>query len=56
MFRDKVLKLINEFGIKRQSIIELIGSNRVSFPKKIENNSFEIEEQNKILSKYGGLL
>jgi hypothetical protein len=56
MFRDKVKLLIEEYGVKRQSIIDLIGSNRVTFPKKIENNSFDSIERKKIMEKYGSLL
>lgn len=56
MFRDKVLRLLNEFHIKQQALIELIDSNRVTFPKKIKDNSFEPEEEKKILEKYGSLL
>lgn len=56
MFRDKVLKLLNEFHIKQQALIDLIDSNRVTFPKKIKDNSFEPEEEKKILEKYGSLL
>lgn len=56
MFKDKVLRLINEFHIKRNALIKLIGSNRVTFGKKLNDNSFDLEEQKKILEKYGSLL
>jgi len=56
MFRDKVKRLIEEFGIKKQSIIDLIDSNRVTFPKKMSDNTFTPDEQAKILGKYGTLL
>lgn len=56
MFRDKVKKLMEEYGVKQQALIKLIDSNRVSFPKKLESNSFEPEEEKKILNKYGSLL
>jgi len=56
MFKHKVEKLINEFGIKREYLIELINSNRVTFPKKLKDNTFTEEEKLKILSKYGNLL
>lgn len=56
MFKNKVLKLINDYHIKRNALIDLIGSNRVTFAKKLENNSFEPDEQKAILNKYGSLL
>ena len=56
MFRDKVLILLKDFHIKQQAIIDLIDSNRVTFPKKIKNNTFDPEEKEKILKKYGSLL
>lgn len=56
MFRLKIERLINEFGIKREKLIELIGSNRVTFGHKIKSNSFTKDEQKKILDVYGSLL
>lgn len=56
MFREKVKRLINEYGIKQNAIIELIESNRVAFPRKIRENNFSPDEQQKILNKYGSLL
>lgn len=56
MFRDKVKILIEDYGVKKQALIKLIDSNRVTFPKKIKDNSFEPEEERKILEKYGSLL
>lgn len=56
MFREKVKKLINEYGIKQEFIIDLIESNRVTFPKKLESNGFTDEEKAKIREKYGALM
>lgn len=56
MFKQKVDRLLNEFGIKQEVIIELINSNRVTFGKKLKDNSFTEEEKAKILNKYGALL
>jgi hypothetical protein len=56
MFKIKVNRLIREFGVKQEFIIELIGSNRVSFKKKLESNSFSDSEKQAILNKYGALL
>jgi hypothetical protein len=56
MFKDKVLRLIEEFKIKRNALIDLIDSNRPSFAKKLSDNSFTDQEQAKILDRYGKLL
>jgi len=56
MFREKVKRLISDYGIKQEYIINLINSNRVTFPKKLENNDFSEEEKNKINEKYGTLM
>ena len=56
MFKLKLDRLINEFGIKIEKLIELIDSNRVAFKKKRTNNDFTQEEQKKILNVYGSLL
>jgi hypothetical protein len=56
MFRLKIERLLKEFGIKQEAIIELIGSNRVTFAKKMANNSFSESERAAILNKYGALL
>jgi len=56
MFREKVIRLITVYGIKREYIIDLINSNRVAFPKKLDDNSFTEEEKAKIRAKYGTLM
>lgn len=56
MFKQKIERLLNEFGIKQEVIIELINSNRVTFGKKLKDNSFSDDEKTKILNKYGALL
>lgn len=57
MFRLKVEKLISEFGVKKEYLIDLIGSNRVTFPKKLKGESeFTNEEKAAILNKYGKLI
>jgi hypothetical protein len=56
MFKIKLNRLINEFGIKKNKLIELIESDRVDFGKKLKDNSFTDEEQKKILDIYGSLL
>ena len=56
MFRLKVKDLIEKYGVKQEYIIDLIGSNRVTFKKKLEKDGFEEIEKAKIIAKYGGLL
>ena len=56
MFREKVKRLINDYGIKQEYIIDLINSNRVTFPKKLDSNDFSYEEREKIRAKYGALM
>ena len=56
MFKHKVQKLITDYGIKQEYIIELINSNRVTFPKKLETNDFSEDEKQKIRNKYGALM
>jgi hypothetical protein len=56
MFKLKVLRLINHYGVKRESIIETIGSNRVTFQKKLKDNSFTYDEMKLISEKYGFLI
>lgn len=47
---------MNEFGVKQEALIETIGSNRVTFGKKMADNSFSPIEKERILLKYGKLL
>lgn len=57
MFRLKVLKLIEDYGVKKEYLIELINSNRVTFPKKLKGEiEFTEPEKQKIKDKYGTLL
>jgi len=56
MFREKVNRLLSEFGIKQEALIQVINSNRVSFTKKMKDNSFSEEEKAMIINKYGSLL
>jgi hypothetical protein len=56
MFRLKLERLMNEFGVKQEALIETINSTRVTFGKKLKDNSFSNEEIRLILDKYGKLL
>lgn len=52
MFNHKVKELIDDFGVKRNVLIELIKSNRADFSKKLTDNSFTDTERIKIQNKY----
>lgn len=56
MFNKKVDRLINEFHIKQIALINLISSNKITFAKKRNDNTFTEEEKTIILNKYGKLL
>jgi hypothetical protein len=56
MFKKKLLRLIEEYGVKREVIIETMESNRVTFAKKLKDNSFSDDEKDSIYRKYGGLM
>jgi hypothetical protein len=56
MFKLKLERLMNEFGVKQEALIETIKTTRVTFGKKMKDNSFSDEEKRLILSKYGKLL
>jgi len=56
MFKLKIERLMNDFGVKQEALINTINSNRVTFGKKMIDNSFTPQEKEKILTKYGKLL
>jgi len=56
MLKEDILKLIKEYGVKREAIIKTIGTNRVSFQKKLDDNSFSINDKYFLYAKYGKLL
>ena len=56
MLKVDIEKLINDFGVKKEAIIKHIGSNRVSFSKKLNDNSFTNNEKILIKNKWGALL
>jgi hypothetical protein len=47
---------MNEFGVKQEALIETINSTRVTFGKKLRDNTFTDDEKRLILEKYGKLL
>jgi len=53
MFRLQVLSLIKDLGIKKIFIIDLIGSNKVTFDKKLRGETeFTKKERRIIKEKY----
>lgn len=56
MYRDKITKLLSEYGVKKSRLIGILKSNRVSFAKKMEDNSFSDIEKEKINQVYGPLI
>lgn len=57
MFRLKVKKLIQDYGIKQEYLIDLINSNRNTFPKKLNGEiEFTDKEKQLIKNKYGVLM
>lgn len=56
MFKEQVNRLLNEFQIKKGALAECAGINRVTFDKRLKDNSFEEPEKIKIFAKYGKLL
>lgn len=56
MFKLQVSKLIDDYHIKKIALVNLIGTSKVSFDKKLKDNSFSTEEQKKIKDKYGALM
>lgn len=56
MFRIKLERLMNEFGVKQEALIDTINSTRVTFGKKLKDNTFTDGEKRLIMDKYGKLL
>lgn len=53
MFRLQVIGLIKNLGVKQQALIDLIGSNRVTFSKKLNGEiDFTTKERKLIKEKY----
>lgn len=49
MFRLKLRYLIEDYGIQQQFIIDLIGSNRVTFKKKLNGEIDFTDHEKRIL-------
>lgn len=56
LFKQKIERLLTEFGIKQEALILTINSNRVDFGRKLKDNSFTEMDKQLILLKYGSLL
>lgn len=47
---------MNEYGVKQEKIIEILETNRVTFGKKMKDNSFTPEDCHNINNKFGKFL
>ena len=56
MLRDKINRLTKDFGIKKRIIIEALETNRVTFGKKMKDNSFTPDDCHRINDKFGKFL
>jgi hypothetical protein len=56
MLRNDINKLINDYGVKKEAIINTIGSNRVTFAKMMKDNSFNPHHRARLYLKYRGIL
>lgn len=56
MLRKDINKLINDYGVKREAIINCLNSNRPTFSKKMKDNSFNDADRFLLYNKYGALL
>lgn len=56
MFNKKLQRLMDEFGIKQEALVSCIGCTRVTFGKKMRDNSFSEYDKALIMKKYGSLL
>ena len=55
MLKNKIHRLIKEFGVKKVKIAEVIGITRIELDSKIKDNSFSDEQKLKFKKKYGKL-
>ena len=56
MLRQDINRLIDDFGVKQEAIIKTLNSNRVTFAKKMRDNSFDEKDRKSLHEKYGSLL
>ena len=56
MLRDNINILTKDFGIKKRMIIETLDTNRVTFGKKMKDNSFTSDDCHRINDKFGKFL
>ena len=56
MLRDKIERLTKDVGIKKRIIIEALDTNRVTFCKKMKDNSFTVDDCHRINEKFGKFL
>ncbi len=56
MLRTVINKLIEDYGVKKEAIINCLKSNRPTFSKKMRDNSFNDADRFLLYNKYGALL
>ena len=56
MLRNDIDKLIRHYGVKREAIIKVLQTNRVTFGKKLADNSFDAIDKSRLYSLYRGIL
>lgn len=55
MVRIRIQRLINDYGVKKEKIIEILETNRVTFAKKMKDNSFSEDDKYKLKLVYKDL-
>jgi len=48
MFREKIRRLVKEYGVKHSRIMEILEISRGTYYQKIKDNSFTKDEQAKL--------
>lgn len=56
MLKKEIERLTKDYGVKREAIISQLNSNRVTFGKKLKDNSFDQFDRKAIYDKWGALL
>jgi DNA-binding protein Fis len=56
MLKNKIERLMTDFGVKQEKIIEVLGTNRVTFGKKLKDNSFTPDDCHRLNVKFGKIL
>jgi hypothetical protein len=56
MLRNDINKLTDEYGVKKEAIIKLFETNRVTFAKMMKDNSFDQYHKARLYLKYSRIL